>query len=89
MKGTSQAVLASSDRWKVLASLSLFLKSEKIRALLSIGACRHALLLYIMITTDVNSVIRRNYFLCTGHVLLQLLLMEMLLSLSLTFCELP
>jgi len=32
MKGTtSQALLGSSDQWKVPASLSLFLKSEKIR----------------------------------------------------------
>ncbi len=34
MEGTSQAVLGSSDQWKGLTSLSLFLKSEKIPALL-------------------------------------------------------
>jgi hypothetical protein len=33
----SQAVLGSSDQRKVLASLSLFLKSEKIPALLCVG----------------------------------------------------
>ncbi len=34
---TSQAVLGSSNQRRVPASLSLFLKSEKIRALLYIG----------------------------------------------------
>jgi hypothetical protein len=34
VEGTSQAVLDSSDQWKVRASLSLFLKSENIPALL-------------------------------------------------------
>jgi hypothetical protein len=34
---TSQALLGSSDQWKVPASLSLFLKSEKIPALLYVG----------------------------------------------------
>jgi hypothetical protein len=34
VEGTSQAVLGSSDQWKVPANLSLFLKSEKIPALL-------------------------------------------------------
>jgi len=34
MEGTSQAVLGSSDHWKEPASLSLFLKSENISALL-------------------------------------------------------
>jgi hypothetical protein len=33
----SQALLGSSDQWKVPASLSLFLKSEKIPALLYLG----------------------------------------------------
>jgi hypothetical protein len=33
----SQALLGSSDQWKVPASLSLFLKSEKIPALLHLG----------------------------------------------------
>ncbi len=37
MEGTSQAVLGSSDEWKVPASLSVFLKSEKNSALLYIG----------------------------------------------------
>jgi hypothetical protein len=37
VEGTSQAVLGSSDQRKVPASLSLFLKSEKIPALLYIG----------------------------------------------------
>ncbi len=37
LEGTHQAVLGSSDQQKVLASLSLFLKSEKISALLSVG----------------------------------------------------
>jgi hypothetical protein len=37
VKGTSKAVLGSSDQRKVPASLSLFLKSEKIPALLYIG----------------------------------------------------
>jgi hypothetical protein len=37
MEGPSQAVLGSSDQRKVLASLSLFLKREKIPALLYIG----------------------------------------------------
>jgi hypothetical protein len=37
VEGTSQAVLGSSDQWKVPASLSLFLKSEKIPALLYLG----------------------------------------------------
>jgi len=38
MEGTiSQALLGSSDQWKVPASLSLFLKSEKIPAPLYIG----------------------------------------------------
>jgi hypothetical protein len=36
-EGTSQAVLGSSDQRKVAASLSLFLKSEKIPALLYVG----------------------------------------------------
>ncbi len=35
--GTNQAVLGSSDQLKVPASLSLFLKSEKIPALLYLG----------------------------------------------------
>ncbi len=34
VEATSQAVLGSADQWKVPASLSLFLKSEKIPALL-------------------------------------------------------
>jgi len=34
VEGISQAILGSSDQWKVPASLSLFLKSEKIPALL-------------------------------------------------------
>jgi len=37
VEGPSQAVLGSSDQGKLLASLSLFLKSEKIPALLYIG----------------------------------------------------
>jgi hypothetical protein len=37
VEGTSQAVLGSSDQRKVPTSLSLFLKSEKIPALLYIG----------------------------------------------------
>jgi hypothetical protein len=37
VEGTSQAVLGSSDQWKVPASLSLFLKSEKIIVLLCVG----------------------------------------------------
>ncbi len=37
MEGTSQAVLGSSDLLKVPASLSLFIKSEKIPALLYVG----------------------------------------------------
>jgi hypothetical protein len=37
VEGTSQTVLGSSDQEKVPASLSLFLKSEKIPALLYIG----------------------------------------------------
>jgi hypothetical protein len=37
VEGTSQAVLGSSDQWKVPASLSLFLKSEKIPTLLYLG----------------------------------------------------
>jgi hypothetical protein len=37
VEGTSQAVLGSSDQWMVPASLSLFLKSEKIPALLYLG----------------------------------------------------
>jgi hypothetical protein len=37
VEGTSQAVVGSSDQRKVPASLSLFLKSEKIPALLYIG----------------------------------------------------
>jgi hypothetical protein len=37
VEGTSQAVLRSPDPWKVPASLSLFLKSEKIPALLYVG----------------------------------------------------
>jgi len=37
VEGTSQAVLGSSDQRKVPASLSVFLKSEKIPALLYIG----------------------------------------------------
>jgi hypothetical protein len=37
VEGTSQAVLGSSDQRNVLASLSLFLKSEKIPALLYEG----------------------------------------------------
>jgi hypothetical protein len=37
VEGTSQAVLGSSDQLKVTASLSLFLKSEKIPALLYLG----------------------------------------------------
>jgi hypothetical protein len=37
VEGTSQAVLGSSDQRKIPASLSLFLKSEKIRALLYLG----------------------------------------------------
>jgi hypothetical protein len=36
-EGTSQDVLGSSDQRKVPASLSLFLKSEKIPALLYLG----------------------------------------------------
>jgi hypothetical protein len=37
VEGTRQAVLGSSDERKVLASLSLFPKSEKIPTLLYIG----------------------------------------------------
>jgi hypothetical protein len=37
LEGTSQAILGISDQWKVPASLSLFLKSEKISALLYVG----------------------------------------------------
>ncbi len=37
VEGTSQAVVGSSDQRKVPASLSLFLKSEKISALLYVG----------------------------------------------------
>ncbi len=37
MEGTSQDILGSSDQRKVPASLSLFLKSKKIPALLYIG----------------------------------------------------
>ncbi len=37
MEGTNQAVLGSSDQQKVPASLSLFLKSERIPTLLYIG----------------------------------------------------
>ncbi len=37
VEGTTQAVLGSSDQRKVPASLSLFLKSEKVPALLSLG----------------------------------------------------
>jgi hypothetical protein len=37
VEGTSQALLRSSDQQKVPANLSLFLKSEKIPALLYIG----------------------------------------------------
>jgi hypothetical protein len=37
VEGTSQAVEGSSDQWKVPANLSLFLKSEKIPALLYVG----------------------------------------------------
>jgi hypothetical protein len=37
MEGTSQRVLGSSDQRKVPASLSLFLKSEKILALHYVG----------------------------------------------------
>jgi hypothetical protein len=37
LEGTRQAVLGSSDQLKVPASLSLFLKSEKISALLYVG----------------------------------------------------
>ncbi len=37
MEGTSKAVLGSSDQWKVVASLSLVLKSEKIPDLLYVG----------------------------------------------------
>jgi hypothetical protein len=37
VEGTSQAILGSSDQWKVAASLSLFLKSEKIPTLLYLG----------------------------------------------------
>jgi len=49
VEGTRQAVLGSSDQRKVPASLSLFLKSEKIPALLSVGkrTCVQALLLYV------------------------------------------
>jgi hypothetical protein len=37
VEGTSQAILGSSDQWNVQASLSLFLKSGKIPALLDKG----------------------------------------------------
>jgi len=37
VEGTSQALLGSSDEQKIPVSLSLFLKSEKIRALLYLG----------------------------------------------------
>jgi hypothetical protein len=37
VEGTNQAVLGSSDQRKVLASLSLYLKSEEIPALLYVG----------------------------------------------------
>ncbi len=37
VEGTNQAVLGTSDQRKVPASLSLFLKSEKIPALLYVG----------------------------------------------------
>jgi len=37
VEGTSQAVLGSSNQWKVPASLSLFLKSGKIPAPLYVG----------------------------------------------------
>ncbi len=37
MEGIGQAILGSSDQWEVPASLSLFLKSEKIPALLYLG----------------------------------------------------
>jgi hypothetical protein len=37
VEGTSQAVLGSSCQWKVPASLSLFVKSEKIIVLLCVG----------------------------------------------------
>ncbi len=37
MEGTSQAILGSSDQRNVPASVSLFLKSEKISALLYVG----------------------------------------------------
>jgi hypothetical protein len=37
VEDTSQAVLGSSDQQKVPTSLSLFLKSEKIPALLYVG----------------------------------------------------
>jgi hypothetical protein len=37
VEGTNQAVVGSSDQWKVLANLSPFLKSEKIPALLYLG----------------------------------------------------
>jgi hypothetical protein len=37
VEGTSQAVMVQFDQLKVLASLSLFLKSEKIPALLYLG----------------------------------------------------
>ncbi len=40
-QGTSQAVVGSSDQRKVPASLSLFLKSEKISALLYVGKGPH------------------------------------------------
>jgi hypothetical protein len=41
-RGRYQPGLGSSDQWKVTASLSLFLKSEKIRELLYVGK-RHIL----------------------------------------------
>jgi hypothetical protein len=37
VKGTSQAVLGSSDHQKILASQSLFLKNEEMPALLYVG----------------------------------------------------
>jgi hypothetical protein len=40
VEGTSQAVLGSSDQRKVPAGLSLFLKSEKIQAVLYRGKGR-------------------------------------------------
>jgi len=54
VEGTSQAVLGSCGQRKVPASLSLFLKSAKIPALLYVGqgpAAYRALLLYLVATT--------------------------------------